>query len=430
LNSEELFNLAKQFIPGGVNSPVRAFKSVGGTPRFISRAKGATMWDVDGNAYIDYVSSWGPLILGHAHSETLQAIATAMESGWSFGAATEIEVHLAELVCKSVPSIELVRMVNSGTEATMSAVRLARAYTGRSKILKFSGCYHGHADAFLVDAGSGMATLGIPASPGVTEGTSNDTLICPYNDLDTVRKTCERFADEIACIIVEPVAANMGVVPPADGFLAGLRSLCDDMGALLIFDEVITGFRLALGGAQQLYAITPDLTTLGKIIGGGFPVGAYGGKKEIMELVSPSGPVYQAGTLSGNPLAMTAGYVTLSFLSDPSVYKRLDKLGARLEKGLRGILSGLPRKFTVNRVGSLLTLFFTDKSVVDFAGAKTSDLNLYSYFFNEMLSRNVYLAPSQFEAWFISLAHTEEMLDRTLEAASDTLKSFFARKHG
>jgi glutamate-1-semialdehyde 2,1-aminomutase len=425
VKSEELFEQAKKYIPGGVNSPVRAFQSVGGSPRFIARARGATIWDIDGRAYIDFVCSWGPLILGHAHAETMQALTEAMEDGWSYGAPTEIEVHLAELICRSVPSIESVRMVNSGTEAAMSALRLARAYTKRDLVIKFSGCYHGHADSFLAEAGSGMATLGIPASPGVTQGTIRDTLICPYNDIDAARQTCEKYTEQIAAIIVEPAAANMGVIPPRPGFLEGLRKLTEEIGALLIFDEVITGFRLSLGGAQSYFDVKPDLTTLGKIIGGGFPVGAYGGRTDIMQLVAPSGPVYQAGTLSGNPVAMTAGYVTLSFLADPRVYDEIEQKSAYFENGIRSVLSDLPEQLTLNRLGSMMTLFFTHANVVDFATAKTSNIKLYAQYFKEMLERNIYLAPSQFEACFISLAHTKENLDRAIEASSDALKIIF-----
>jgi glutamate-1-semialdehyde 2,1-aminomutase len=405
---------------------MRAFAGVGGTPLFIARAKGSTMWDVDGNAYTDYVGSFGPLILGHAHTETMQAITEILEDGWSYGAPTEIEVHLAELICKSVPSIELVRMVNSGTEATMSALRLARAYTKRDKIIKFSGCYHGHADSFLVSAGSGLATLGIPSSPGVPRAISDDTLICPFNDAGAVGDLFDRYPDQIAAVILEPIAGNMGVVPPAPQFLESLRDLTTNHGSLLVFDEVMTGFRVAFGGAQELYGVIPDLTTLGKIIGGGFPVGAYGGRRDIMELVAPAGPVYQAGTLSGNPIAMTAGYVTLSYLSAPSVYKDLEKKSGYFAKELAGILSNLPKKFTLNRVGSMMTLFFTPKRVKNFETAQMSDTRIYSYFFHEMLERHVYLPPSQFEAFFISLAHDMEILDRTLEAARDSLKRLFS----
>ena len=425
VKSDDFFEAAQRYIPGGVNSPVRAFKSVGGTPRFIARAKGATIWDVDGTAYIDFVGSWGPLILGHAHTETMQAITEALENGWSFGASTEIEIHLAELICRYVPSIDLVRMVNSGTEATMSALRVARAFTKRDKIIKFSGCYHGHADPFLVDAGSGLATLGIPSSPGVTEKTSEDTLLCPFNNSEAVRKLFEQYPDQIAAVIIEPVAGNMGVVPPLKNYLKELRDITHEFESLLIFDEVMTGFRVSLGGAQTLYGVSPDLTTLGKVIGGGFPVGAYGGRRDIMEMIAPAGPVYQAGTLSGNPIAMTAGYVTLSYLSTPAVYQELEIKSKYFEKGLRGILADLPKKFTMNRVGSMMTLFFSQKKVIDFDSAKTCDTKLYSYYFNAMLERNVYLAPSQFEACFLSTAHTIDSLDRTLEAASDTLTRFF-----
>jgi glutamate-1-semialdehyde 2,1-aminomutase len=424
VRNEELFERARRFIPGGVNSPVRAFKSVGGVPRFVARAEGPYLWDVEGNRYVDFVSSWGPLILGHAQEETLQAITEALERGWTYGAPTEIEVHLAELVVKAVPSIEKVRMVNSGTEATMSALRLARAYTGRRKVIKFAGCYHGHADSFLVAAGSGLATLGVPSSPGVTPGTTADTVVCRYNDLESVEVACREHGDDLAAIIVEPVAGNMGVVPPKKGFLEGLRRLADETGSLLIFDEVITGFRLGLGGAQERYGVTPDLTTLGKILGGGFPVGAFGGKAEIMDRMAPEGPVYQAGTLSGNPVAMTAGYVTLSLLQDPKVYRTLEERGRRVEKGLRKLIRDYP--MTLNRVGSMFTLFFTPDPVTDFDSASRSDTGRYGYFFHEMLSSGFYLAPSQFEACFISMAHDEEILDRALDAVAEALERVFA----
>ncbi len=423
LKSKKLFERAKRRIPGGVNSPVRAFKSVGRDPLFIQKAKGAYLWDVDGNRYLDYVGSWGPMILGHAHPRIIGAVQQSARRSTSFGAPTELEVRMAELICKLIPSVEMVRMVNSGTEATMSALRLARTYTGRDKIVKFEGCYHGHADSFLIKAGSGAATLGTPDSPGVTQAIAADTLNASYNDLDSVRSLAARFRGEIAALIVEPVVGNMGCVPPKPGFLDGLRAICDENGIVYIIDEVMTGFRLALGGAQQLYGVTPDLTTLGKIIGGGLPVGAYGGKKQIMELVAPHGPMYQAGTLSGNPLAMAAGYEMLSILSkQAAVYKRLERRSSELEEGLRDILNELELPFRVNRVGSMFTLFFTDREVTDYASASTSDRNKFSAYFREMLQRGIYLPPSQFEAAFVSAAHSEMDVRKTLAAARASLE--------
>ena len=421
-NSDELFVRAGQRIPGGVNSPVRAFKSVGRNPLFISRANGSRLWDVDGNEFIDYVGSWGPMILGHKHEKVLEAIRKAVEDGTSFGAATAREVEMAELIPSLVPSIEMVRMVNSGTEATMSAIRLARAFTGRDKIIKFEGCYHGHADSFLIKAGSGAMTLGIPDSPGVTRSTGNDTLTAQFNDLAAVKDLVDVHHKEIACIIVEPIVGNMGCVPPVKGFLEGLRNLCTKNEIVLIFDEVMTGFRVAPGGAQQLYEINPDLTTLGKIIGGGLPVGAYGGKKEIMKMIAPSGPVYQAGTLSGNPLAMAAGLETLRILKDsPDIYGRLEELSSRLESGIKRIINqrGLP--MVQNRVGSMFTLFFTGTNVVNYETAKSSDTKKFSKYFGAMLDRGIYLAPSQFEAAFISTAHSVSDIDKTIAAADDAL---------
>jgi glutamate-1-semialdehyde 2,1-aminomutase len=420
--SKKLFAEAKKHIPGGVNSPVRAFRSVGGEPLFIKSAKGSRITDVDGKSYIDYVLSWGPMILGHAHPRVTTALKKAVANGTSFGAPTELEITLAKLVKKAVPSIEMVRMVSSGTEATMSAIRAARGVTGRDKILKFDGCYHGHADSLLVKAGSGVATFGLPDSPGVPSDLARHTLTVAYNDLAAVREIVAREGERIACIIVKPVAGNMGCVPPFPGFLQGLRAVCDQYGIVLIFDEVMTGFRVAYGGAQQLFKVKPDMTCLGKVIGGGMPVGAYGGKREIMEKISPLGPIYQAGTLSGNPLAMTAGIETLQLLAKPGVYKTLEKSAATLEQGLRAAAreAGIPAN--VNRVGSMFTAFFTDKAVFDFASAKTSDTARFGRFFNAMLKNGVNLAPSQFEAAFLSLAHTSSDIAKTIEAARKSMK--------
>jgi glutamate-1-semialdehyde 2,1-aminomutase len=415
--SASLFAEAQKYIPGGVNSPVRAFRAVGGQPRFIRRGFGARVEDVDGNVYIDYVCSWGPLILGHAHPAVVAAVRAAAELGTSFGAPTEAEVELARLVCQLFPSVELVRFVNSGTEATMSAIRVARAYTGRPKILKFDGCYHGHADSLLVKAGSGVLTFNAPDSAGVTAAAAGETLSAPYNDLATVERIFEAHGREIAAVIVEPVAGNMGVVPPKPGFLEGLRRLTAEAGALLVFDEVITGFRLAPGGAQELYGITPDLTCLGKILGGGLPVGAYGGRREIMGLVAPLGPVYQAGTLSGNPLAMAAGLATLRTLLEPGSYERLETVSHQLAEGLAEAAreAGVPVR--VNRVGSMLTVFFTGDEVTDYEGARRADTARFARFFHGMLERGVFLPPSQFEALFVSLAHTEAEVEFTVQAA-------------
>ena len=424
--SEELFARAQRLIPGGVNSPVRAFKAVGGTPLFIRKAEGARMWDADGKGYIDYMGSWGPLILGHAHPSVIEAITQAAARGTSYGAPCAAEVELADRVVRLVPSIQKVRFVSSGTEATMSALRLARGFTGRNKILKFEGCYHGHADALLVAAGSGVATLGIPGSPGVPEGTVADTVVAPFNDLGAVEKVVEAHGPDLAAIIVEPVAGNMGVVAPRDGYLQGLRDLATRAGALLVFDEVMTGFRLSSGGAQVLYGIKPDLTCLGKIIGGGLPVGAYGGRADIMEHIAPTGPVYQAGTLSGNPLAMAAGCVTLDLLQRAGTYKRLEMLSARLHAGLLGARDEADVKVTINRVGSMITLFFTPGPVHDFASAKTSDTTLFARFFHELLARGVYFPPAQFEAAFVSLAHTESDIDATVRAAGEIFRELRA----
>lgn len=421
--SKELFERAKKVIPGGVNSPVRAFNSVGGTPAFVTRGEGAYMTDVDGNAYIDYVGSWGPFIVGHTHPRVVAAIEKTMkEHGTSFGAPTELEIELAELIAKIVPSIEMVRMVNSGTEATMSAIRLARGYTKREKIIKFEGCYHGHGDSFLIKAGSGALTLGAPSSPGVTEGTAKDTLNATYNDIESVRELVESNKGNIAAIIIEAVGGNMGVVPSKKEFLVALRELCDQEGIVLIFDEVMTGFRVALGGAQEVYGITPDLTTLGKIIGGGLPVGAYGGKKEIMECISPVGTVYQAGTLSGNPLAMSAGLETLKILSEENPYPELEKKAVMVEEGFKNNLQKLGLNLCQTRVGSMSCLFFTDKDVVDFETANSSDTQKFAAYFNGMLERGIYLACSQFEAMFISTKHTEEDLQKTIDANYQSLE--------
>ena len=419
--SKRLFARAQQLIPGGVDSPVRAFKSVGGSPLFIARASGARLTDVDGNTFIDYVMSWGPLIHGHAPKGLAGAIARAARGGTSFGAPSPLEVALAERVCRLMPSIERVRFVNSGTEAAMSAVRVARAATRRDGIIKFQGCYHGHADAFLVQAGSGALTFGTPDSPGVTAGASADTLIASYNDLESVHRLFAAHPDRIAAVIVEPIAGNMGVVPPADGFLRGLRDLCDTHGALLIFDEVISGFRAARGGAQAVAGVRPDLTCLGKIIGGGLPVGAYGGRANLMALVSPSGPVYQAGTLSGNPLAMTAGIWCLDRLS-PKLYRHLAALGTRLAGGLADAAREAGVGLQVNAVGSVLTPFFTDRPVRDYASATSANTDLYARFFREMLARSVYPPPSQFEAWFLSAAHTVKDVDTTIAAARAAMR--------
>ena len=420
--SEQLFEQAQRLIPSGVNSPVRAFKAVGGLPLFISKAKGSKIWDADGNAYLDYVLSWGPMILGHAHPQVIRAIKSAAEKGTSYGAPTELETRLAGLIQKAFPSMELIRMVSSGTEATMSAIRLARGFTGRDKILKFDGCYHGHADSLLVKAGSGLATFGVPDSPGVPADLAKHTLTAPYNDLSAVRNIFDQHGREIACLIVEPVAGNMGVVPPKEGFLQGLREITQQYDSLLIFDEVITGFRVAFGGAQERYGVIPDLTCLGKIIGGGLPVGAYGGRKEIMERIAPLGPVYQAGTLSGNPLAMTAGIETLKLLSRPGVYKQLERRSEDLSEGLADAAKKAGVPVFGARVASLMTLFFTSQIVTDYAAAKTSDTKSYAKFFTNMLEEGVYLAPSQFEAAFLSTAHTAADIEKTVKAAYNAFR--------
>lgn len=423
-NSKTAFKQACEVIPGGVNSPVRAFKSVGGQPVLIKKASGSRITDIDDNEYIDFIGSWGPMILGHAYPPIVEAIQQAAVLGTSYGAPTLLETEMAELIVSMMPSVEMVRMVNSGTEATMSAIRLARGVTGRSKILKFAGCYHGHGDSFLIKAGSGALTLGLPDSPGVTESTARDTLTANYNDLESVEKLFAQYANEIAAVIVEPVAANMGVVLPKKGFLEGLRKLTQDNGALLIFDEVITGFRLAPGGAQEYFGVMPDITTMGKIIGGGLPVGAYGGKKEIMLQLAPAGPIYQAGTLSGNPLAMAAGIVMLKTLKEnPDIYSKLARHAEMLENGLKEGLDKAGIKGVVNRVGSLLTLFFTENdSVESFEDVMTSDKDRYAKFFRLSLEAGIYMAPSQFEAVFISNAHTDEDILATIAAAQEAMK--------
>ncbi len=419
--SEALFQRATGAIPGGVNSPVRAFGAVGGNPPFIVSAKGCRMTDVDGNEYIDYIGSWGPMILGHAHPDVTAALEEALRRGTSFGAPSPVEVELAEEIIRRVPSVEMVRFVNSGTEATMSAIRLARAATKREVIIKFAGGYHGHADSFLIQAGSGAATFSAPDSPGVTIGAAKDTRIAEFNDLDSVRALFTEEGSEIAAVIVEPVPGNMGVIPPEEGFLDGLRSLCDEHEALLIFDEVMSGFRLHHAGAQGLFDVTPDLTTFGKVIGGGLPVGAYGGRKEVMEMVAPSGPVYQAGTLSGNPLAMTAGLETLRRLDD-AAYEKLEKRSAALASGLSRLLEREGVEGTVQRIGSMLTLFFHPGPVLNFSDAKSADHNRFARFFGAMLKDGVHLPPSGFEAWFVSTAHDERAVSHTLEAAGSSLK--------
>lgn len=424
MKSDDLFEAARRLIPGGVNSPVRAFGSVGGTPRFIERASGARIFDVDGVEYIDYVGSWGVMLLGHDQAAVREATAAALRNGASFGAPTEAEVRLAELITRMVPSIERVRLVNSGTEATMSAVRLARGFTGNPGVVKFRGGYHGHGDAFLVEAGSGAATLGVPSSPGVTAGAARDTHLADYNDLDSVRD-CFRAAEQpVACVIVEPVAGNMGCIPPATGFLEGLRELCDEQGALLVFDEVMTGFRVAPGGAQERYGVHPDLTTLGKILGGGLPIGAYGGRRELMDHVAPDGPVYQAGTLSGNPLATAAGLATLTRIrSDERLYPVLEEKTARLGAGLLAHAEAAGIEACWNGVGGMGSLFFTPGPVKDWSGAAAADRDRFALFFHAMLDRGIYLAPSPFEAWFVSTEHTDDDIDQTLEAAREALEA-------
>lgn len=414
--SRELFERASHLLPGGVNSPVRAFRSVSGTPPFILSASGCRLTDADGREYLDYIGSWGPMILGHAHTSVTASVIDAAKRGTSFGTPNPTEISLAELILKRVPSLDKIRFVNSGTEATMSAIRLARAAKKRDGIIKFAGCYHGHADPFLIHAGSGVATLGLPDSPGVTKGAAKDTFVATFNDLDSVKAILEKQQGKIAAVIVEPIAGNMGVVPPADGFLAGLRTLCYDHDALLIFDEVMTGFRVHKGGAQELYGIRPDLTTFGKIIGGGLPVGAYGGSEELMSMVAPQGPVYQAGTLSGNPLAMAAGAATLALLDDKK-YDLLEELGSRLEEGLLHAASEFHIPVTVQRVGSMLTLFFREGAVRNYDDARKADHNRFATFFHSLLAQGIHLPPSGYEAWFISTAHSNKVIDHTIDAA-------------
>jgi glutamate-1-semialdehyde 2,1-aminomutase len=417
--SKQIHDLARKYIPGGVNSPVRAFKAVGGDPVVVSYGKGAHIWDADGNRYVDYVGSWGPLVLGHAYEPVVQVLQKAAERGTSFGALTELEPELARLVCEAVPSVERVRFVNSGTEATMSAIRLARGFTGRDKVLKFEGCYHGHSDGLLAKAGSGVATLGLPDSAGVPASFTAETVLAPFNDAEAVAGIFDAHGESIAAVIVEPAAGNMGLVPPADGFLRSLREVTERAGALLIFDEVITGFRLAYGGAQMYYGVVPDLTCLGKIIGGGLPVGAYGGRADVMSMVAPEGPVYQAGTLAGNPMAMAAGIVTLRALSGGDVYRRLDELGASLADGLRDAARTAECDgVTIAQLGSMLTVFFAAGAPYDYASAKAADTERYARFFRAMLDSGVYLPPSQFEVMFASLAHTQAELDQTVAAAN------------
>ena len=415
--SEELFDRAVKVIPGGVNSPVRAYGAIGIAPRFIDRADGCHIYDVDGKEYVDYIDSWGPMILGHNFPEVKESVLKACEKGLSFGCATAIEVEMAEFICDHIPHVDMVRMVNSGTEAVMSAVRVARGFTGKNKIIKFAGCYHGHSDAMLVSAGSGVMTSGVPDSAGVPKGCTEDTMTAVYNDLDSVHALMEQADGQTAAVIVEAVGANMGVVPPKKGFLEGLRKLCDEYGALLIFDEVITGFRLAFGGAAEYFGVTPDLVTYGKIIGAGMPVGAYGGRREIMELVSPVGKVYQAGTLSGNPIAMAAGLTQLKYLYEhQEIYKDLEEKGKRLYGGMKKILAEKNLPYHINHVSSLGSLFFTEQEVVDYTSAKSSDTKAFSEYFKGMLAQGIHMAPSQFEAMFLSVAHTDEIIDQTLEA--------------
>lgn len=419
--SQELFKEAQRYLPGGVDSPVRAFKAVGGTPHFIKKGYGSHILDADDNEYIDYVGSWGPLILGHAHPQVVEAIHQAAENGTTFGASTELEVTLARMVTEAVPSIEMVRFVNSGTEATMSALRLARAFTGRDKIIKFDGGYHGHSDGLLVKAGSGLATLGLPDSPGVPRSYTQNTLVAPYNNIEAVAQLFKSYHDEIAAIIVEPVAANMGIVPPQPGFLDGLRKLTSNYGALLVFDEVITGFRVAYGGAQAVFNITPDLTCLGKIIGGGLPVGAFGGKREIMEMVAPEGKVYQAGTLSGNPLAMAAGIETLKVLNQPGTYESLEETSVRLKEGIVKAAATYNYRIYFSRFASMLTIFFTADPAIDYDSVSKADTAAFSRFFNQLLRHGIYWPPSQFEAAFVSTAHSQADIQATVEVINEAL---------
>lgn len=422
--SNDLFEEAQKYIPGGVNSPVRAFKAVGGNPIFIKKAKGPYIYDEDGNEYIELINSWGPMLFGHANEEIENAVRDAIGGSLSFGAPTAKEIDMAKIICEMVPSIEKVRMVNSGTEATMSAVRLARGYTSRSKIIKFEGCYHGHGDSFLIAAGSGAITLGEPNSPGVTQGTARDTITVPFNDINKVHEAVMANQGNIAALIIEPVAGNMGCVLPNEGYLEELRKICDSEGIVLIFDEVMTGFRLSKAGAQGVFNVSPDLTTMGKIIGGGMPVGAYGGKKEIMDFVSPVGPVYQAGTLSGNPVAMAAGYAMMQKINaDETLYSDLALITAKLENGIQKALDDLGLPYTMNRIGSMISLFFTKEKVVDFETAKSTDLEMFGRYFREMLNRGIYLPPSQYESWFISTSITSSIADRIIEANYESLKT-------
>ena len=421
--SEALFTEAQKYIPGGVNSPVRSFRSVGGTPPFIARGQSARVWDVDGNEYIDYLGSWGPLVLGHSHPAVVEAIKKSAESGTSFGAPVEQEVELAKIICDQLPSVESVRLVSSGTEACMSAIRLARAFTNRDKIIKFAGCYHGHADGLLVKAGSGALTHGIPTSAGVPESYASETLVADYNNIESVDKFFTANPKSIAAVIIEPVAGNMGVIPPSPGFLEGLRRITKNNGALLIFDEVITGFRVGPSGAQGLFGITPDITTMGKIIGGGLPVGAYGGRKDIMEMVAPLGAMYQAGTLSGNPLAVSAGIATLTELQKPGVFKKLEEMAERLTEGLTKAFQAAEIPSSINRVGSMFTGFFNDGPVTTLEDAEGSDTEMYGRYFHAMQENGVYIAPSQFEAGFVSTAHTESDIDATVTKASEALRT-------
>lgn len=422
--STQLFEQAKKYIPGGVNSPVRAFKSVGGNPLFIQRGNGSKFYDADGNEYIDYIGSWGPHLFGHNPPFIKDALTNALENGTSFGAPTELEVKMARLITELVPSVEMVRMVNSGTEATMSAVRAARGYTGKDKFIKFEGCYHGHADYFLIKAGSGALTFGVPTSPGVTKAIASDTLLAEYNNINSVKELVSKYRGEIAAIIIEPIAGNMGAVPANVDFLIQLRQICNEENIVLIFDEVMSGFRVASGGAQEILGIKPDLTTFGKIIGGGLPVGAFGGKAEIMEKLSPVGPVYQAGTLSGNPLAMAAGYAALSYIKDhPEIYLHLEKSSMYLENGFKENLKSIGKNYAMNRVGSMMCMFFTERPVDDFKSALTSDTVLYGKYFHEMLNRGIYLAPAQFEVLFVSTAHNKEDLDKTIKAHRESLEA-------
>ena len=420
--SEQLFEKAQKLIPGGVNSPVRAFRSVGGSPLFIKSAKGPYIIDEDGRQYIELINSWGPMILGHAFEPVERAVREAIQHSFSFGAPTRKEVEMAELIISMVPSVEVVRMVNSGTEATMSAIRVARGFTGREKIIKFEGCYHGHGDAFLIAAGSGAMTMGIPDSPGVTKATASNTLTAPYNDLAAVETLLANNHNQVAAVILEPVVGNMGCVLPEPGFLQGVRDLCTKHGVVLIFDEVMTGFRLAKGGAQERFGVTPDMTTLGKIIGGGMPVGAYGGRKEIMNMVAPAGPVYQAGTLSGNPIAMSAGLAMLHHLNDhPEVYTRLDEIGGKLRTGFQNSLGKLGLHYTINQLSSMFTLFMTDRPVSNFSDAKSCDVAAFGRYFHAMLDRGVYLAPSQFESLFVSVALTDALIEQVITANEESL---------